>query len=83
MTRTARDEPDAGQPVAEVAERHRGEQHDRQVGDDEEAEAAVAQVEGVLDVGRQHVERRGVPLVEEEQHELNQVEYRATNCCRA
>jgi hypothetical protein len=69
--RADRYEPRARQPVTEVTQRNRGQQHDRQVGDDQDAEGTIGQPERVLNVGRENVERSGVPLVEEEQQREN------------
>ena len=59
----------AREPVAVVPDRNREEQHDGQVEDDDRAEGAIREIERVLDVRRQHVERGCVELVEEEQQE--------------
>ena len=56
-------------PVADVADRHREQQHDGQVEHDDQPERLVGQPERRLDVRSQRVERAGVELVEEVQEE--------------
>ena len=55
------------QPVTVVADRNCKRQHDRQVADHQQAEAAGAEVVRLLDIRRQHGECCRVELVEEEQ----------------
>src|SRR5581483_2436516 len=63
------DEARALGAVAQPADGHGQQQHDRHVEDDDEPEAGVGQMEALLDVGGEHTEGGGVELVEEKEEE--------------